>query len=241
MSDVQPVRARLAARLLQEADDVTRYVGTDPAPPAPAVLGHACRAFVIAETTSRLLDEYAVPRRDNYVVCADYSQRAVRVLSGVLGPHLLHRRYRPAGRHRHAAAARRGRAQPGQRRGHRPHHRSAAHPRQRPGRDVDADGRRRQPPADDARRSPHRRRRRRHPVEPLRRRLRRLVERPAESPRPLHVIGDQPAKPIATASRHIDRPSRWTTRASTPASGRPAAAPARSSACCKRHADPDLL
>ncbi|MEV4575509.1 hypothetical protein AB0K16_19895 [Nonomuraea jabiensis] len=44
---------------------------------------------MIAETVSGLLDEHAVPRRDAYAVCADYCRRVVRVLSEVLGPHML--------------------------------------------------------------------------------------------------------------------------------------------------------
>jgi hypothetical protein len=60
-------------------------------PPAPVLLAHACRGFFIAGAVSSLLDQHAVPRRDNFAVCDEYCDRAVGQLTDVLGPNLLRR------------------------------------------------------------------------------------------------------------------------------------------------------
>ncbi|WP_433499669.1 hypothetical protein ACQP1K_04915 [Sphaerimonospora sp. CA-214678] len=91
MNNEEPVCGQLAARLHQEADAFTRHTSTDPLPPAPVVLGHACRAFTIAAAAARLLDEHAIPHRDAYAVCADDCGHAVLALNEILGPHLVRR------------------------------------------------------------------------------------------------------------------------------------------------------
>lgn len=55
------------------------------------LLAHACRGFVAAGAVSSLLDQHAVPHRDNFAVCDEYCDRAVDRLTDALGPHLLRR------------------------------------------------------------------------------------------------------------------------------------------------------
>ncbi|GII82426.1 hypothetical protein Ssi03_04160 [Sphaerisporangium siamense] len=59
---------------------------------APVTLAHACRGFVLAGFVSGLLDQYAIPRRDAFAVGDDYCERAVTLLTEVLGEQ-LRRRY----------------------------------------------------------------------------------------------------------------------------------------------------
>jgi len=62
-----------------------------PPPPAPVVLALAGQGFSLGGVVSHLLDQYALPRRDNFAVCAHYCAQALAVLRRTLGPQLMRR------------------------------------------------------------------------------------------------------------------------------------------------------
>jgi hypothetical protein len=59
--------------------------------PAPVILAHARRGFVVAGALSGVLDEHAVPRRAAYAVCESACQSASELLGQALGEHLVRR------------------------------------------------------------------------------------------------------------------------------------------------------
>ncbi|MEV5704872.1 hypothetical protein [Actinoallomurus sp. NPDC052274] len=89
MTDHGTERSPLAARVLAMAEDIK--AAAKGRPPAPVVLAHARRGFVIGGVVSNVLDDYAVVRRDNYPVCDDFCRRTAKMLHDVLGPHLIRR------------------------------------------------------------------------------------------------------------------------------------------------------
>jgi hypothetical protein len=89
MTDHGAERSPLAACVLAMATDIN--TATRAKPPAPVVLAHARRGFVIGGVVSNLLDDYAIVRRDNYTVCDDYCRRTAKMLHDVLGTHLTRR------------------------------------------------------------------------------------------------------------------------------------------------------
>jgi hypothetical protein len=101
-----PERGQLAARLRDMATDIA--AAAEASPPAPVLLAHACRGFVVAGVVSSLLNQHAVPRRDNFAVCDEYCDSAVGRLTEVLGEHLLRRYSAGARREDFAELARNG-------------------------------------------------------------------------------------------------------------------------------------
>ncbi|MEV0237836.1 hypothetical protein [Nonomuraea sp. NPDC050786] len=86
MSRPAPRRVRDEAREL--ATDIAQAATGQP---APVVLAHARRGFVVAGVLSGVLDETAVPRRPSYAVCESACQRASELLGHALGEHLVRR------------------------------------------------------------------------------------------------------------------------------------------------------
>ncbi|WP_433432764.1 hypothetical protein [Nonomuraea sp. CA-141351] len=60
-------------------------LGSGTGQPAPVVLAHARRGFVVVGVLSAVLDETTVPRRAAYAVCESVCHRASELLGHALG------------------------------------------------------------------------------------------------------------------------------------------------------------
>lgn len=84
-------RGEIAARVNALVADITDATRT-PAVAAPILLAHAARGFAVGGVVSEMLDQYAVPRRDNFATCAHFCAQAMEVMRVTLEAP-LRRRY----------------------------------------------------------------------------------------------------------------------------------------------------